>query len=107
MADWVVRHTLAEAMAVFEEAEVTAAPIYDAAQLRADEHLQARGTFVGLDDPDLGTMTVQAPIAWMSDTPGRVEHLGRGLGADNEAVYTELLGLEPDRLAALQAAGVI
>ncbi len=52
-------------------------------------------------------MTVQAPVAWMSDTPGRVEHLGRGLGADNEAVYTELLGLDADRLAALEAAGVI
>ena len=29
------------------------------------------------------------------------------LGADNEAVYTELLGLDADRLAALRAAGVI
>ncbi len=107
VADWVVQRSLAEAMAVFEQAEVTAAPVYDAEQLRADEHLQARGTFIGLEDPDLGPMTVQAPIAQMSDTPGRVEHLGRSLGADNEAVYTELLGLDADRLAALQAAGVI
>jgi crotonobetainyl-CoA:carnitine CoA-transferase CaiB-like acyl-CoA transferase len=107
VADWVAQRTLAEAMAVFEGAEVTAAPIYDAEQLRGDEHLQARGTFVRLDDPDFGPMTVQAPIARLSDTPGRIEHLGRALGADNEAVYTDLLGLDAARLAALEAAGVI
>ena len=107
VADWVGRRTLAEAMAVFEAASVAAAPIYDAEQLMADEHLAARGTFVEVDDPDLGTMTVQAPLAVLTETPGRVDHLGRHLGADSDVVYGELLGIEPDRLAALRAAGVI
>jgi crotonobetainyl-CoA:carnitine CoA-transferase CaiB-like acyl-CoA transferase len=60
-----------------------------------------------LDDPDFGVMTVQAPAAVMSDTPGSVEHLGRALGADNGAVYRGLLDLSEARLAELQAAGVI
>ncbi|MHB1582677.1 MAG: CaiB/BaiF CoA transferase family protein [Acidimicrobiales bacterium] len=107
VADWVSGRTLAEAIAVFEAAEVAAAPIYDAQQLLADEHLRARGTFVEVDDPDLGPMTVQGPVARMSESPGRVEHLGRPLGADNDAVYGGLLGLGPDRLAELAAAGVI
>jgi len=107
VAEWVGHRSLDEAMEVFERAEVTAAPVYDAAQLRADEHLQSRGTFVAMDDPDLGPMTVQAPIAVLSETPGRIEHLGRALGADNEAVYSGLLGLDPERLEALLAAGVI
>jgi len=107
VAEWVATRTLAEAMAVFEQAEVTAAPVYDAEQLRGDEHLRARGTFVALDDPDFGPVTVQAPVARLSETPGRIEHLGRALGADNEAVYTGLLGLDADRLAVLRAAGVI
>ncbi len=94
-------------MKVFLEAEVAAAPVYDAEQLLADEHLRARGTFLQVDDPDLGPMTVQAPVALLSESPGRIDHLGRSLGADNDAVFGELLGLEPDRLAALQAAGVI
>jgi crotonobetainyl-CoA:carnitine CoA-transferase CaiB-like acyl-CoA transferase len=94
-------------MEVFERTEVAAAPVYDAQQLLADEHLRARGSFLAVDDPDLGPMTVQAPVAKMSETPGVVEHLGRELGADNDEVYGGVLGLDADRLAALRAAGTI
>jgi crotonobetainyl-CoA:carnitine CoA-transferase CaiB-like acyl-CoA transferase len=107
VADWVATRTLAEAMATFEAASVAAAPIYDAEQLLADEHLRARGTFVEVDDPDLGAMTVQAPVAVLSDTPGRIDHLGRHLSADSDAVFGDLLGIDLDRLAALRASGVI
>jgi crotonobetainyl-CoA:carnitine CoA-transferase CaiB-like acyl-CoA transferase len=107
VADWIRQRTLDEAMKVFEAAEVAAAPVYDAEQLLADEHLRARGTFVEVDDPDLGPVTVHAPVAVMTETPGRVEHLGRALGADNDAVFGGLLGLDAERLAALRTAGVI
>ncbi len=107
VADWVATRTLAEAMTTFEAASVAAAPIYDAEQLLADEHLAARGTFVEVDDPDLGAMTVQAPVAVLTETPGRITHLGRHLGADSAAVFGDLLGIDPERLAALRASGVI
>jgi crotonobetainyl-CoA:carnitine CoA-transferase CaiB-like acyl-CoA transferase len=107
VAEWIRRHTLGEAMSIFEAHEVAAAPVYDAEQLLGDEHLRARGTFVRVDDPDLGPVTVQAPVARMSDTPGRIDHLGRGLGADNDEVFGDLLGVETDRLTALRAASVI
>ena len=107
VAEWIRRHTLEEAMAVFEAASVAAAPVYDAEQLLADEHLRARGSFVQIDDPDLGPMTVQAPVAVLTETPGRIAHLGRDLGADNDEVFGDLLDIDPDRLAALRAAGVI
>jgi crotonobetainyl-CoA:carnitine CoA-transferase CaiB-like acyl-CoA transferase len=107
VAKWIGERTLDEAMAELRAAEAAAAPVYDAQQLLADEHLRARGTFVTVDDPDFGPTTVQAPVAVMSETPGRIEHLGRDLGADNDAVYGDLLGIDPDRLAALQAAGII
>ncbi len=74
--EWVAERTLAEAMAVFEAAEVAAAPVYDARQLLEDEHLRARGSFVKVDDPDFGEMMVQAPVAVLTATPGRIEHLG-------------------------------
>ena len=107
VAKWIGERTLDEAMAALRDAEVAAAPVYDAQQLLADEHLRARGTWVTVDDPDFGPTTVQAPVAVMSSTPGRIDHLGRSLGADNDAVYREVLGLDADRLAALRAEGVI
>jgi crotonobetainyl-CoA:carnitine CoA-transferase CaiB-like acyl-CoA transferase len=107
VSDWVRVHTLDEAMAVFEAGSVAAAAVYDAEQLLADEHLRARGSFVQVDDPDLGPMTVHAPVAVLTETPGRITHLGRTLGADCDAVFGDLLGIEPDRLAALRASGVI
>jgi len=107
VARWVGERTLDEAMKVFEAADVAAAPIYDAKQLLADDHLRARGSFVTVDDPELGPMTVHAPVAVLTETPGRIDHLGRALGADNEAVFVDLLGLEPERLAALRSAGII
>ncbi len=107
VAEWVADRTLEEAMEVFLDAEVAAAPVYDAQQLLADEHLQSRGTFPRITDPDLGQVSVQAPVAQLSDTPGRIEHLGQPLGAENDAVYGGLLGIDPARIVALRAAGVI
>ena len=46
---------------------------------------------------NIGTRSLQAVI----------EHLGRALGADNDAVFGGLLGVDADRLAELRAAGVI
>jgi crotonobetainyl-CoA:carnitine CoA-transferase CaiB-like acyl-CoA transferase len=107
VASWICQRTLDDAMSVFAAADVAAAPIYDAKQLLEDEHLRARGSFVQMDDPDLGPMTVHAPVAVLTETPGEIAYLGRHLGADNDAVFGELLDVDADRLAALRAAGVI
>ena len=54
VADWIAARPLADVMAVFDEVEVAAAPVYDAEQLLADPHLEARGTFVSVPDDELG-----------------------------------------------------
>ena len=46
VADWVATKTLAEAMAIFDAAEVAAAPVYDITDLVADEQLAHREVFV-------------------------------------------------------------
>jgi crotonobetainyl-CoA:carnitine CoA-transferase CaiB-like acyl-CoA transferase len=107
MAEWIGERTLADALAVFEQAQVAAAPVYDAELLMADPHLQARGVYPALPDPDLGSMRVQGPVPRFSATPGRVEHLGAPLGAHNDEVYRGLLGLDEPTLQALHDEGVI
>ena len=107
VADWIAARPLAEVMAVFDEFEVAAAPVYDAEQLLADPHLEARGTFVSVPDDELGSVRVQAPTTRLSATPARVDHLGPPVGAHNVEVYTGLLGLDAVELQRLRATGVI
>jgi crotonobetainyl-CoA:carnitine CoA-transferase CaiB-like acyl-CoA transferase len=107
MADWIAQHTLDDAMTVFEEAQVAAAPVYDAELLLADPQLQAREVYASYPDEDFGTMRVQGPVPRLSATPGRVNHLGPALGAHNDEVYGELLGLAAERRRELHENGVI
>ena len=107
MADWIIQRTLDEALAVFEDAGVAAAPIYDAQQLLNDPQLQARDAYPSIPDAELGSMRVQAPVPRFSATPGRVAHLGPRLGEHNTEVYGELLGLDTERLQGLREQGVI
>jgi crotonobetainyl-CoA:carnitine CoA-transferase CaiB-like acyl-CoA transferase len=107
MADWISQRTLDAALAVFEEAGVAAAPIYDAEQLLDDPQLRARGIYAPVPDPELGPMRVQAPVPRFSATPGQVTHLGPRLGEHNADVYAGLLGLDSGRLQELREQGVI
>jgi crotonobetainyl-CoA:carnitine CoA-transferase CaiB-like acyl-CoA transferase len=107
MADWISQRTLDEALAVFEDAGVAAAPIYDAQQLLNDPQLRARDAYESIPDAELGSMRVQGPVPRFSATPGRVAHLGPRLGEHNTEVYGELLGLDTGRLQGLREQGVI
>lgn len=107
VAEWVAAHTLSEAMAVFDAAEVAAAPVYEIADLVADEQLQHRGVFVSVADDELGAMTVQAPVPRFSGNAGRVDSLGPRLGEHNAEVYHELLGLTAEEIDHLHTAGVL
>lgn len=107
VADWVAARTLDEAMAVFEAAQVAAAPVYDITQLVADEQMVHRRVFVEVGDGELGAMTVQAPVPRFSGADGRIEHLGPRLGEHNHEVYGELLGLSTDEIDELRARAVL
>ncbi|WP_166905511.1 CaiB/BaiF CoA-transferase family protein [Mycobacterium sp. DL440] len=107
VAEWVAARTLSEAMAVFEAAEVAAAPVYEIADLVADEQLRHRKVFVSVTDDELGAMTVQAPVPRFSGYAGRVDSLGPRLGEHNSEVYHELLGLTAEEIDRLRADGVL
>jgi crotonobetainyl-CoA:carnitine CoA-transferase CaiB-like acyl-CoA transferase len=107
VADWVATKTLAEAMQIFDAAEVAAAPVYDITDLVADEQLAHREVFVKVGDDELGAMTVQAPVPRFSGATGRVQHLGPRIGEHNAQVYGELLGLTGGNIDDLHTRGVL
>ena len=106
LGDWIGARELPEVMAAFEAAGAAAAPIQDVAQVCADPQYQALGSITSVTDPTLGPLRMQNLMFRMSATPGAVRHPGPRLGEHRDAILEELLGLGPERLAQLRAAGV-
>jgi len=72
------------------------------------EHWKERGSFVRCNDPYYGELLVaNSTFKAMSKTPGRVKWVCRPIGADNEFVYQNYLGIGSRRLKELRAEGVI
>mgnify|MGYP002760845340 FL=1 len=107
IGDWMADHTRAEALAAFDEADATAAPVYDVPDILEDKQYQAREAAIEIEDPDLGPSHVQNVVPTLSETPGGVDHLGPALGAHNDTVYGGLLGYDESTRADLGSSGVI
>ena len=107
IAEWVARHPLDEALAAFEAADAAAAPIYRMADVFTDPHFAARGTITRVPDEQLGEIAMADVVPRLSASPGRVRWAGGALGAANNQVYREVLGLDDAQIARLRAEGTI
>lgn len=92
---------------LLDKHEVPASPINSIVDIFADEHFRERGTIVDMPDGRGGTLGMPGIVPVLSKTPGQINHVGRRLGEDNEAVYNELLGLSKADLDELRARGVV
>ena len=106
VADWIKARPLAENMAIFEEAEVTAIPVYEIDQLIDDPHVHERGVLVEAPDEEAGSVLMHNIIPRLSETPGRLRTAAPTLGQHN-AELLKSLGCDDVRMAELVAAGVI
>jgi formyl-CoA transferase len=103
---WIAERTLAENIAFFEEAGVTAGPVYDIAQFLDDPHVQARGIVVDAPDDEMGEVPMHAPVPRLSRTPGVLRMPAPAIGQHNDEIYARV-GYGEERRAALRAEGVI
>jgi formyl-CoA transferase len=106
LRDFIAARTLAEGLAVFEQSEVTAAPVYEIDQFIADPHVQAREIITELPDAEMGTVPMHAIVPRLSDTPGDIRTPAPDLGQHNREILG-LLGLGDDDLAELRKRKVI
>jgi crotonobetainyl-CoA:carnitine CoA-transferase CaiB-like acyl-CoA transferase len=105
IAAWTQARPCDQVVDALVAARVSAAAIDDLPAVLANAHFRARDALVTVDDADIGPFTTTAPLPLGAG--GRIRHLGRGRGADNDAVYREWLGLDAGELADLRAAGVV
>ena len=88
-----------------EAAGVVAGPIYDMAQVYADEQTLAREMLVTLEDPELGTLrNIGTPVK-LSATPGSIRRRGPALGEHTRDILLEH-GYTDAEVDELVAAGV-
>jgi crotonobetainyl-CoA:carnitine CoA-transferase CaiB-like acyl-CoA transferase len=106
VGEFIAARTLAENMAIFEAAEVTANPVYEIDQLIADPHVHGRGVLVEAPDEEAGSVLMHNIIPRLSGTPGRFRLPAPNLGQHSRSVL-QSIGIEAARIDTLAADGVI
>ena len=106
IADFIAARTRDDVLALFEAAEITAAPVYDIEQLIEDPHVQSREILVELPDADLGHVAMHAVTPRLATTPGAIRTPAPTLG-EHTAEILRRLGHPDPAIAALAANNTI
>ena len=106
VGDFIKQRPLADAIDFFEQAGVTAAPVYDIGQFLEDPHVQERGIVVAAPDADMGEVPMHAVVPRLSGTPGRLRTPAPAIGQHNHEVFARI-GYSEARIRALAEKGVI
>lgn len=106
--DWCGSLTRAEVLERCYATATPAGPLNDIADIFGDRQFHARRNLLAMDEPETGeTVVVPATVPLLSETPGRVRHLGPKLGEHTDEVLRELLGMGDDEIADLHARRVV
>jgi len=104
---WAASRAPAQAMLELQQHGVPAGVAHDAKSLLADPHLRERGFFVDLTHPEVGVHPVYAPIWRIAGGEASIDRPAPVLGADNDYVLRDVLGLPAGEVDALVAAKVV
>ncbi len=104
---WCAEHELSEVLSAFAAASGSLAPIYSIDQVFEDPHMIERKAIVPVPDCDFGEVRMQNVVPRFTREPGVVRSSAGALGADNEEVFGDWLGLSPADRERLRADGVL
>jgi crotonobetainyl-CoA:carnitine CoA-transferase CaiB-like acyl-CoA transferase len=107
VTDWTLQHTREEIIDMCGVGQVPCGPVYAIDEIFEDPQYAARENYKEVKDPRIGALKVPNVVPRLTETPGGIEHLGPSLGDSNDEVYSRLLGLSPDEIAALKQKQVI
>jgi CoA:oxalate CoA-transferase len=104
---WTAGRTRDDVVTTLHEAKVPAAAVRDVGEVVADPHLHERGAIQAIDHPQLGEIVVpHSPLRFRGTDPVPLTP-SPALGADNDEVLGEWLGLSAAERAALADEGVL
>ena len=106
--DWTRMHTIDQVEALMEQHSIPAGRIYRAPDMIADPHFQAREAIIEVASERFGPLKMQGVFPRLSATPGAVRRPAPArVGQHNAEVYSDLLGIDAEQRAEMEAAGVI
>ena len=103
---WTQNKSAADLTRLLQDAGVSAAPVMTGEDIFNDPHYQERGLLEFVDHPSCGPYFMPGAAWKMSETPPGVRWHAPRLGEHNAQVFGELLGMDTDAIAALEAQGV-
>jgi len=107
LREWVGEQTVLDLYRKAQARRVPFAPVSTMGDLLNSEHLKARGFFVELTHPVAGTYKYPGAPLKYGATPWQIRMPAPALGQHNGEILGARLGLDAQRIRALQAKGVI
>ena len=107
IAEWAQQFDSADLQDRLNAAGVPAGLVYQPKDMLDDPQFAARGSIARVKDERHGELAMPAIVPKLSETPGEIRWTGRALGADTDAVLTEVLGLTAEQVEELRLRGVI
>ncbi len=104
---WTLTQQAEEAEQLLLENDIPAGRLFDIQDCASDPHYQARNMIMQVADPRFGEVTHPGIVPKFSGVSDQVSWAGPAVGAHNQQVYGDLLGIEDAQLEALKAQGVI
>jgi crotonobetainyl-CoA:carnitine CoA-transferase CaiB-like acyl-CoA transferase len=106
VAKWVASLDLETVLKRCAEGGVPASLIYSIADIFDDPQYRARGN-IKMAESRIGALAVPDVVPRLSATPGEIHWLGEGIGAQNDEIFRDLLGLDENELRQMRDDGVI
>lgn len=107
VAEWARDKTVDKVEQILSKARVPCSRVNDIAQMVEDAQVKFRQALEYVEYPRVGKVPIPGVIIKMSRTPGAIERRAPKPGEHNDQIYPALLGMTPEELAKLKAAGVI
>ena len=107
IGDWSRGLDAVEADAALTRADIPSSLVYTATEIAGDRQFRARRMVREVEDPQFGTVLHGGVVPHVPEAPGEVRWPGPAIGAHTDAVLTELLGFDAERIQSLRAAGAL
>jgi len=100
--EWTRTRTKEDVFRICQSHDVICAPVQSLDDVVNDPHLLERGALTEVSHPKYGTVTLPSSAIRFNDVEPPEVKLPRGVGADNDSVYGDLLSLSPEQIDELR-----